>query len=1556
MCLPRWVLVPDEGCHECDSCIHILLDEVEDLDSKVTVIMDDLDSVSVGVGAIRRLEAINNTAHNLRNSPDVDGLITRPSDPNLLDPLKSELQDLQTETQETRKRADKLMREADLVEADAADTRRDAEGLDDLVKMATDAADDAVRYAQDILDDILSSKEASDLDRMLREAEDMLTELKDRNFDAAEEKAENELDKAVEALNDAKKLFDQAAEQANRTRDLGISVTDIKDKLNDLMNNSRHALDNAQAANDLNIRNQKLLDKLRNTVADINDGKSNAEMTIQMTRDALDTARQYLEDARQAYIDAEQELSRLDPATADLRDFVNDLSTSNLELRPLVDNATEHALKLRKQAEFLDSMIADTRESAEGALNASQAYISIVDAINRAYDASLEATDDAEKALDLSNGLAAEAEQSKQRSTDLKATADETMATVTDELDPRLQDAIKLTDDVENLNQRIRDELNYINTELDQLPEDGYGAEAQAALDKAADAQVRADVARDKIRQIQDALPEDQRRIDQIPYDIEEANHNVDRAQASVDNVLKLVPDTVALLDKLQVRAEQVNQVGEDLTRDIEVLKENIGLARGEASRIRVGMQFLPESSLMLRNPPNMANAGSYSKLSLYFKTNQENGFLAYVGPDASSFGQLQTDDYMALEIIEGFVNFKFNLGTGVGVIVNNKNVADDQWHEVIAERNGRTATVTVRTEDETDSVASGTAEGGHSVLDIDPRFSKFYVGGVRDGAGLEGKVENTRFQGCIEDVKFDDSPIGLWDFVYGENNKQGCEARAGLEVAQPNGFRFNGDGYVVMEKEWYNPSKDATVSLKFRTFAENGLLFLMGDDQNSYLSIELKDGRILYQFDLGSGAAQLFTREFDDNGRKLKFNDGEWHQLETRRIDRNGKVTVDGVDLATGKSPGLQKKLTINNYIHVGGYKGEHKYADVTSIPFLGCIKDLQLGGNIRDMNDNMYAYGVTPGCAETARVVSFAEGGGGESYLAMPSVNVDANFQMTFKVKSENEDGLIFYVSDDQQSQQNAMSVSLSEGKIVMVSTVQGEQTKLESTGEKYNDGRWHYITVTKQGRTLQLDIDDREMISGSYDGKRRMDTTSYLYFGGLPFRPADNNAAAIVNYYGCIGDVTVNGNFLNFAAGDPNQRLGASLASCPITYTYDRIDMGDFTLPPLPVRPSPPTGEVDDTQCVLPLRPQIAAADPNSGTMFGSTPDSRWEYDTFPDTFRSRSEFSLDFKSTNPNGVMFYVADARQKDFISVYLRGGKVVYGFNCGNDAVFIESTETYNDGQWHTVEFQRVSKDGTLIVDGIDTNTGSTGGRSQSINVETPFYVGGMPQDQFALAQTNIEGLTNGLVGCIRNPALKDQPFGEPARAFDVQNCSENIEPGTFFGAIGGYAQLAQNLSVNLDLDIELDVRPRTKDGVLLSIIGDDDIGDFLVLQMVLGELLFSMDNGGGEVVTTSYIPPTQSTLCNGQWHKIRGQKAKNVITLEVDGVLTKPGVGEAGLSKTDTNDPLYVGGVPVRHRGIKTTLQFVGCIRNLKLTDTPVDMATLITDGDVTRGSCPTN
>ncbi len=53
-----------------------------------------------------------------------------------------------------------------------------------------------------------------------------------------------------------------------------------------------------------------------------------------------------------------------------------------------------------------------------------------------------------------------------------------------------------------------------------------------------------------------------------------------------------------------------------------------------------VGVQFFHNTTLQLRNPQNMVQAGSYTKLQMYFKTKQDNALLAYLGADNPAAAQ----------------------------------------------------------------------------------------------------------------------------------------------------------------------------------------------------------------------------------------------------------------------------------------------------------------------------------------------------------------------------------------------------------------------------------------------------------------------------------------------------------------------------------------------------------------------------------------------------------------------------------------------------------------------------------------------------------------------------------------------------------------------------------------------------------------------------------------------------------------------------------------------------------------------------------------------------
>lgn len=85
--------------------------------------------------------------------------------------------------------------------------------------------------------------------------------------------------------------------------------------------------------------------------------------------------------------------------------------------------------------------------------------------------------------------------------------------------------------------------------------------------------------------------------------------------------------------------------------------------------------------------------------------------------------------------------------------------------------------------------------------------------------------------------------------------------------------------------------------------------------------------------------------------------------------------------------------------------------------------------------------------------------------------------------------------------------------------------------------------------------------------------------------------------------------------------------------------------------------------------------------------------------------------------------------------------------------------------------------------------------------------------------------------------------------------------------------------------------------------------------------------------------------------------KAKNVVTLSVDGAFANPGIGVPGVSSTDTNHGLFIGGHQKADRltGRRTDANFVGCIKDVVIERVPLKITQAMLRGDVTSHVCPT-
>ena len=136
--------------------------------------------------------------------------------------------------------------------------------------------------------------------------------------------------------------------------------------------------------------------------------------------------------------------------------------------------------------------------------------------------------------------------------------------------------------------------------------------------------------------------------------------------------------------------------------------------------------------------------------LSLRIRSVQPTGNLMYAS------GKV---DYNVLEIVNGAVQYRFDLGSGEGLVrVNSFYISDGQWHEIQLERESNSATLTV----DGKHLAHGSAPGINDILNL--QSDELYLGAeVRQHPSILGFEDVQRgFVGCMDDVRIAKQSVPL--------------------------------------------------------------------------------------------------------------------------------------------------------------------------------------------------------------------------------------------------------------------------------------------------------------------------------------------------------------------------------------------------------------------------------------------------------------------------------------------------------------------------------------------------------------------------------------------------------------------------------------------------------------------------------------------------------------------------------------------------------------------------------------------------------------------------
>uniref|UniRef100_A0A182MY58 Uncharacterized protein n=1 Tax=Anopheles dirus TaxID=7168 RepID=A0A182MY58_9DIPT len=136
--------------------------------------------------------------------------------------------------------------------------------------------------------------------------------------------------------------------------------------------------------------------------------------------------------------------------------------------------------------------------------------------------------------------------------------------------------------------------------------------------------------------------------------------------------------------------------------------------------------------------------------LSLRLRTVQPTGNIMY------SAGKI---DFNILEIMNGMIQYRFDLGSGEGLVsVSSIFVSDGLWHEVRLEREGNSAKLFV----DGKHVAQGNAPGVNGVLNLQSD-DIFFGAEVKQHPTVLGFQDIQRgFVGCMDDIRLSKTPVPL--------------------------------------------------------------------------------------------------------------------------------------------------------------------------------------------------------------------------------------------------------------------------------------------------------------------------------------------------------------------------------------------------------------------------------------------------------------------------------------------------------------------------------------------------------------------------------------------------------------------------------------------------------------------------------------------------------------------------------------------------------------------------------------------------------------------------
>ncbi|XP_010780370.1 pikachurin [Notothenia coriiceps] len=645
----------------------------------------------------------------------------------------------------------------------------------------------------------------------------------------------------------------------------------------------------------------------------------------------------------------------------------------------------------------------------------------------------------------------------------------------------------------------------------------------------------------------------------------------------------------------------------------------------------------------------------------------------------------------------------------------------------------------------------------------------------------------------------------------------------------------------------------------------------------------------------------------------------------------------------------------------------------DTVCPPDSFCLSDFDSGGsrchcNLGRRGDN---------CSDVVSV-NFPRFHGFSHMTFEPLKNSYQTFQITLEFKADSEDGLLLYCGENEHARGDFTSLALVRGKLHYRFNCGTGAAQIISES-RIVVGQWHTVTLSRDGMSGWLRMDNDNPISGRSEGQyTKITFRSPLYVGGSPnaywlVRATGTNRG----FLGCIQSLTVNNKAINIRPWPLGRALsGADIGECSDS-VCDLVSCANggvcFA------------NRADGFICLCPLGFRGALCEETfslSSPLFNETVFS-YAVIPWPQSFQSYlsfMEFELTFRPSLPDGTLLYSDDAGSGDFLAINLVDGYVEFRFDCGSGGATIRSDEQISLDKWHELRVSRTAKSGILQVDSQRPIEGITEGAFTQINCSSPLYIGGVPEydktkrasgvikpftgiiQKLILNDRTIPIITGSAGGvnvansahpCVESPCANggscrpkwdgyecDCPLGYDGKhcqkecgSYCLNTVTEAIEIPQFIGRsylTYDNRDILKRLSGSRT-NLFMRFKSTANDGLLLW-RGDSPMranSDSLSMGLQDGALIFSYNLGSGSVNIA-----VNGTFTDGKWHRVKAVRDGPSGKLTVDDYGAKTGRSPGKMRQLNINGPLYVGGM--KEIALHTNRQYigglVGCVSHFTL------------------------